>query len=265
MISKELQEKLAELIAFTSEKIHETIPEIRKNQSDKEQWIYDYLDSIYNFEIPDKFESGRNFEHALVEISIDMKEEIKSVDDFNAVLYSPDRVFEAFLWLSSYAIITKPWLRDMAVILKDKKVLEVACGNGMLAKGLRDEGINVIATNHDTSINDGYSIFVSRPWINDIEIIDAVEAVYKYGKDVDYIILSWPPYDDKLDLNVLKAMRKVNPNCILIIIGEEMGECTGSIDFYNHARSAVPKRLEMFANLKFKNRMAVHDCVQFYK
>lgn len=260
MISKELEEKLAELIALTSEKIHENITEIRKNRPDKEQWIYDYLDSIYNFEIPDKFESGRNFEHALVEISIYMKE------NFNAALYSPDRVFEAFLWLSSYAIITKPWLKDMAVILKDKKVLEVACGNGMLTKGLRDEGIDVIATNHDVSTNaDGYSIFVSRPWIDDIEIIDAVEAVYKYGKDVDYILLSWPPYNNKLDLSILKAMRKVNPNCILIIIGEEVGGYTGSIDFYNSVRNAVPKRLEMFANLKFKTRMAVHDCVQFYK
>lgn len=265
MITKEYLERLSKAIIAISDMMHQVITETRDSKPEDEQWVYDYLESIYNFEIPERFESGRLFERVLSKLCTEVMSRLISIDEENEDLYQSEIMNFSLLYLSSFAVITKDWRDCMLLILRNKKVLEVACGNGMLTKALRDEGIDVIATNQDISTNeDKHSIFVSRPWISDIERIDAVEAVRKYGKDVDFIILSWPPYEDLLDLNVLKAMREVNQSCRLIIIGEVYG-CTGSTEFQDVAVDAAIGYEERYANTYFSSRKGIRDFVQFYK
>lgn len=107
---------------------------------------------------------------------------------------------------------------------------EVMSGTGSLSYVLRKLDIDIIAT-------DDYSW--SIPWekngyeYTDIENIDAIEAVEKYGRDVDILIMSWA-YMDNTAYQVLKKLHEVNPNCILLYIGEGGGGCTADSEFYNN-------------------------------
>lgn len=90
-------------------------------------------------------------------------------------------------------------------------------GKGTLSYVLKQEGVNIKATD-DFS----WSKFTSMNTWCDIEQIDAIEAIEKYGKDMDYIIMSWC-YMDNTGYKCLKKMREINPNCKMLYIGECQG------------------------------------------
>jgi len=54
----------------------------------------------------------------------------------------------------------------------------------------------------------------------------------EYGKNVDVLIMSWPPYTDEVVVKVLRKMREVNPSCIMVYIGEKEGGCNASEEFF---------------------------------
>ena len=138
-----------------------------------------------------------------------------------------------------FPLISMNWVRELAhTVIKDGKCLEVMCGSGMWTKALRKCGVSVIATDNQswgTKI-DEYSKWRNSPFIDDIEVIDAIDAISKYGKDVDFILMSWPPYDEPIAYMVLMKMREINPNCKLIMIGEDYGGCTADDKFFDEVK-----------------------------
>lgn len=230
-ISERLENKLLEEVKSVSEDIYKT-SKLLYERGHIKRWIYDYIDSIYHFRIPDIFEDAIEF-HKFCQ---DLDNIMGMYRHRNLLSIIP---IDSIIHMSSYAIVTKKWLEPLSKAILNEptsKILEVACGNGMIAKGLKDYGVDIIATNQGYSIGDDYSIHISRPWIDDIEKIDAIQAIEKYGSDVDYVLLSWPPACSTIDLEILKAMRRVNPFCCMILIGEEDdNRCTGSREFFNEA------------------------------
>lgn len=136
-----------------------------------------------------------------------------------------------------FSVVTKKNCCILADIIKEHKVLEVMCGLGSYTATLRSFGVNVIATDdmswidYDTSKYQGWK---HHAWIHDVINIDAVEAVKRYGKDVNFIIMSWPPQHSDLAYRVLQTMRVVNSDCVLIYIGEKKGGCTADDDFFDN-------------------------------
>jgi hypothetical protein len=139
-----------------------------------------------------------------------------------------------------YPLLSKSWIEPLAKWIGDKKCLEVMAGIGSLSKVLSDCGVNIIATD-DYSWN-GKNWTEESYWTN-IEKIDAVEAVKKYGKSVDYIICSWAYMDDTL-YRVLLEMREQNKDCKLIYIGEENGGCTADYDFFDNIKHIDDREFE---------------------
>lgn len=129
-----------------------------------------------------------------------------------------------------YGIVTNDWLYELANFLEGKKVLEVMCGRGWLSKGLKDMGINVIATDAQKS----YLYWKERGLkeLTNIEKISAKKAVEKYHNDVDYIIISWPPYDTPSAYNVIQKLKELESDVQVIFIGEGHGGCTANEDFF---------------------------------
>ncbi len=134
----------------------------------------------------------------------------------------------AFIQLMGYSLVCRSWVRPLADFIGSRRVLEVMCGTGALAKALRDQGVSVIATD-----NQSWKATFVRSW-TEVEKCDALKAVKKYGKDVDFVLMSWPYLDD-MALKTLGKMRAVNPGCRLIYIGEPEGGCTGSDAFFDAA------------------------------
>lgn len=132
--------------------------------------------------------------------------------------------------LGMYALVTNDWVKELAKFLEDKKVLEVMCGRGWLSKALKDNGIEIIST-------DAYKSHLNwttelEPLV-DIENLTAVKSVKKYHEDVDYIIMSWAPYDKPVAYNVIQKLKELNSNAKVIFIGEGAGGCTADFDFYD--------------------------------
>ena len=151
--------------------------------------------------------------------------------------------------ISSYCLVSKDWIKELIPMLQRKNCLEIMSGSGMLAKALQEEGIHVIAT-------DSKEWGIDDCWC-EVEALNANDAVSKYGKNMDYIICSWPPYNSSVATETLLSMRNLNPNCRMIYIGE-MGGCCGTEDFSDICVTETNNYITN-ANQKFKHWGGIHD------
>lgn len=158
-----------------------------------------------------------------------------------------------------FVIVTKQLVWDLKKLLfKDSKVLEVMSGTGYLAMALRQEGVDIIPTDNMT-----WAGFEGRKrWI-DIENIDAVEAVHKYAKDVDFVLMSWPPYSEPIGYHVWLAIqeqvRNLEKNIRLVLIGEGPGGCTGDDDLNDGVYDYTDDELSEICNHHFAQFPGIHD------
>lgn len=129
-----------------------------------------------------------------------------------------------------FALITRRFVKGLAKYIGSKKCLEILAGQGCLSKVLQDEGIDVIATDDYSWSN---RLNLNNTWTN-VENMDCLEAIRKYGQDVSYIICSWIPYGSPIGYDILKVMDEVNPNCKLIVIGEGPSGCTADDTFFEN-------------------------------
>lgn len=136
---------------------------------------------------------------------------------------------DAFIKLQGFSLVSKNWIKELLPYLNGKKVLEVMAGYGTISYALQSEGINVIAID-DYSWKDDYRCFNKNLLWADVENLDVIKAINKYVPDV--IIMSWPPYNEDVAYRTIMEMRKVNPNCEMIYIGEREGGCTADDDFF---------------------------------
>ncbi len=128
-------------------------------------------------------------------------------------------------------------LRDFMVKYSKKKVptvLELGCGSGCLAKGLMDRGINMIPTDSYSWYGPKSTFTDDRMWIplHEIEKIDMVDAVKKYGEDVDFVLLSWPVLDYDRYEDLVKTMHNINPDLKMLYCGEWYDGCTANAGFF---------------------------------
>jgi len=155
---------------------------------------------------------------------------------------------ENIIQLSAFPLISKDWLKILAEYIGNEKCLEIMAGSGMLSYGLREFGVDIIPT-------DNYSWKQANPWM-DIEKMDCIDAIKKYGKERKYIIMSWPEMNDNA-YKALITMRKVNPNAKMIYIGE-FGECCADENFVNEAK-IVDNEFAKRINNKFLSWCGIHD------
>jgi len=135
-----------------------------------------------------------------------------------------------FIKTIGFTLISNDWIKPLSQWIGDRKCLEVMAGTGSLSFALQQQGIDIIATD-DFSWEGSSNWNDNNNYWTEIEHIDAIKAVEKYGKDIDIIIISWPYMDDTAH-RILQSMRKVNLNCIMIFIGEGMGGCTADDEFF---------------------------------
>lgn len=174
------------------------------------------------------------------------------LDKLDAYTYSLRNIFIDHM---GFVLLSKYWTKDLSHWIGKRRCLELMAGLGALSYGLRMQGINIIATD-DYSWKKSTNGENSPLWDDNkmwtyVEKLDAVESVKKYGKNLDIIIMSWPPYDDVVAAKALKKMREVNPSCIMIYIGEEKGGCTANDEFYNILERIEDESFNL-ANAKFQ-------------
>ena len=182
----------------------------------------EFIVTVYNGDIPDHFPQSWDSGNGNNRFSLETNsmEQIITKHKVNDLGY--------------YAVATKTFARTFAEIIKEDNpknggiVLDPLAGAGHLVKAFREAGIPSIASDNN-----------SWKFSKDIEKLDALESIRKYGNDIDYVVISWAPYTENLDVKILELCRKDFPHIMILNIGEQEGGCTGSEEFWEKAR--VPK------------------------
>lgn len=171
---------------------------------------------------------------------------------------------EYYITEVGFNVVTKEFARGLTdKLLKDKKCLEVMSGTGALAKALRECDVDIIATDDYSGIT--FYPLSDRLW-TEVEKLDSLEAVKKYGKDIDYLLMSWVPNHSEIGYETMKLLHEINPDCKLIIIGEEYAffcststekfrENINIIDSYANYIDGDNMTQEEFVHINFMNNL----------
>lgn len=157
-----------------------------------------------------------------------------------------------------FCLVAYDWVRELATGLKDKKCLEIMAGSGALSKALQDCSVDIICTDSYENESNYYSSWKNH--FTEVENIDAMEAIEKYGKDVDYIICAWPPYNESNFTKALNRHHELNPNSKVIYIGEEEGGCTADDTFFEQY-DVIDCEITCKANDLYHRWSGIHDTI----
>ena len=135
------------------------------------------------------------------------------------------------------AYISAPFIKDLADSIGDSPVLEVMAGNGYISKGLNDLGVKVFPTDSLEWVDENQT---GKHQLIPVEKLDALAAIAKYQSQVKYVIMSWSPDKQTIDVDVLNAIRKADNDLELIVIGEKNG-ATDSKAFWQQAHFIKPE------------------------
>lgn len=160
-----------------------------------------------------------------------------------------------------FSLVCKEWIKPLAEWIGNKRCLEVMAGCGSLSYALKEEEVNVVATDDFSWGENGRTNKCwneNKNYWTDIENLDAIESVNKYGKDIDIIFMSWAFMDDTA-YRVLKTMREINPNCVIVYIGEGIGGCTADDEFYENIKEITDDEKFNIINLYYPRWCGIHD------
>lgn len=140
------------------------------------------------------------------------------------------------------------FISALADFLKGAPVLEVMAGNGYLSKGLREKRPTetIYTTDSQAWIKENET---GKHPVTDIEKLDAINAVKKYGAQIEYVIMSWAPDKGDSDWQLLQFIRENYPDLKLLVIGEKNG-ATNSPDFWKNAELSQAGLTDVNAKLK---------------
>lgn len=160
--------------------------------------------------------------------------------------------------IQGYSIISKDWVKLLTDWIGNRKCLEIMSGKGTLSYALQSEGVSIIPTD----VFKWSQFNFSDLWTN-VEQIDALDAIEKYGSDVDIIIMSWC-YMDDLGYKSLLKMREINPDAVMIYIGEGKGGCTGSDLLYDSMIEIEDTKIDAINDI-YPSWFGIHDRLHLIK
>ena len=166
---------------------------------------------------------------------------------------------DVYIGAFGFPLFAENWVKPLARWLGDRPVLEIMAGSGYFSYALQKYGCKVKAT-------DNYSWKENFSLMNEyiqVENIDCLDAIRKYGKDVKFILCSWPYMDNKAN-ECLKLMRKVNPKCRMIYVGEELSGCTANDAFFNNLEECYIKGFDDAVS-NYRRWQSIHDDIKLIK
>jgi len=167
-----------------------------------------------------------------------------------------------FIRNGSYALVAHDWVSKLAAWIGDRRCLEVGAGRGMLAKALKNCGVDVRAT--DSRSWKFLCDFDGGMW-TPVEKKTALQAVKNYGKDTDILILCWPPgrnakkQEREMATRAAAAFKKKNPNGLIVYIGELRDGCTADDTFFDAVQFIDTDRKFNAASRLFCNWYSIWD------
>ncbi|MBR6289200.1 MAG: hypothetical protein IKR19_07695 [Acholeplasmatales bacterium] len=160
----------------------------------------------------------------------------------------------------SWCMVSTGWIKALAKLLKGKNSIEIMAGRGLVSYALQQEGVDIKPSDN---LSWGYN---ASPKYTEVLNADAVTAI-KNAKDLDYVLCSWPPYEETDICDAIKVLAQKHPSAKLIYIGEDIGGCTGCtamfdmLDVYEGKDSSIIEE----ANQYFTRFEEKHDYIYILK
>ena len=158
----------------------------------------------------------------------------------------PQEELQSFSFNPVYQILNKEFISELSKYLKyiesnchtDKPIIEVCAGNGKLSHHLRNQGINILAT-------DDYSWDNISRKENKVEKLKCSKALEKYNPEI--VIASWLPPRSTLNMNIVN-----HPSVkYFISIGDQdWGEACGSGEIYDKAKYRTIEEITRYSTGK---------------
>ena len=141
-----------------------------------------------------------------------------------------------------WSYVNTAFVHALSDYLKGAPVLEVMAGNGYLSKGLHDvrPQQTIYTTDNKDWVKENET---GKHPVTTIEKLSAIDAVDKYGRQVEYVLMSWAPDKGESDLALLQHLRDHFPKLKLLVIGEKNG-ATNSKAFWQTAKLSQPDDLK---------------------
>ena len=216
---------------------------------------------MYNFSLQDNSQEETDIIDSIVNQIVN-KQIPNSYPDYMFNNINKWSLRDKFIKQMGFSLISLDWIAPLSKWIGSRKCLEIMSGTGSLSFALKQQGIDIKATD-DFSWDGQNNWNQSKNYWTDIENIDAIEAVKKYAKDVNVIIMSWP-YMDDIAYKVLQTMREINPFCKMIFIGEGCGGCTASDEFFDNIIEIEDESFND-AIKEYKQWWGIHDYPQLVK
>lgn len=173
---------------------------------------------------------------------------------YNSAPYSVKETLNSIgIWGPCWKNIAK----YIANMVGNKKVLEIGAGLGILSLGLEYYGADVIPTDisQDTFIDKIYQMN------SNIIYLDGLKAIDNYKDEIDYVLISWAPYETNLLENIYD--RCVKYDLPLLYIGELDYGCNGSEEFWDKISNMKNPYEELEDDL-FIKFLGIHDTVAIF-
>lgn len=139
-----------------------------------------------------------------------------------------------------------PFAKSLADYIAGAPTLEIMAGNGYISKGLKNNSLQKLYTTDSQEwVKENET---GRHPVTEIEKLDAISAIKKYGDQVKYVIMSWAPDKGETDWEVLQLIRNDYPDLKLLVIGEKDG-ATNSKAFWQNAQLSQDGLDKVNANL----------------
>jgi hypothetical protein len=139
--------------------------------------LLEYIDEIFNEKIPLKMP--------------DLNKDFTTCDmnrDMSQFLFK--NICQGF---GLYASVSQEICKNMADYIKDRKVLEVMAGRGWLAKGLREQGVDIISSDDFSWMKAGQ---IGLGTVTDVLDVSGLDAIKEYKKDSSLLLMAWPYMDN---------------------------------------------------------------------
>lgn len=198
------------------------------------------LELLKNHQIPESYPEADRYPFLFGERSLD-----------EGSLFVRDEVIR----LCGYCFLSYDWVRPLAAWIGTRRCMEIMCGSGALSFALRSCGVKIHATDN-FSWERQDPLWFQNPWI-EVEQIDCLQAIEKYGRETDLLLCSWPYMDDTCYQALLK-MREVNPGMKMIYIGELENGATASDKFFD-TMDVVDDASFYTAVAQFRSAYTLHD------
>ncbi|MFD1672209.1 SAM-dependent methyltransferase [Agrilactobacillus yilanensis] len=138
-----------------------------------------------------------------------------------------------------WALLNQTFLKRWVQVFPKLNYLEIMAGNGLFSYGLTQLGQSSIATD---DLSWGKSSPTARDFWLPVQSLNAIEAIKRYGGQVDAVVMIWSQDKNPIDYQVLKTFRQVMPTKYFFVIGEKFG-ATNSQQFWQQAHFLDSKAL----------------------